>query len=137
MVQIMLTRIQTKNGSKEINLNRRKAIRERCLNCSGWSYSEVENCKFIGCHLYAFRMKVGKQNSQARSKAIRNHCLNCCARNQNEVYHCPATDCPLYAYRKSHIDTSAKIDPIQEKDHIQRAKKTLNSKSMSQHALMK
>ena len=133
----MRTIIQTKNGSKEINLNRRKAGREKCLNCSGWSFSEVENCGFIDCDLYAFRMGIGKQDADQRHKSIRKHCLDCCAGNQYAVYHCPATDCPLFAYRKSKIDTSVKIDSIQEKDHIQRAKKTLRNKSMSQHVLMK
>ena len=130
----MQTIIQSKNGSKEINLNRRKAVRERCLNCSGWSYIEVENCQFADCDLYPFRLAAVKQNAQERHKAIRDYCLYCCAENQYEVYLCPATDCPLYAYRKSNIDNSVKIDSIRKGDHIQRPQKTLNSKSMSEYA---
>ena len=133
----MLTIIQSKNGSKEINLNRRKAVRERCLNCSGWSYIEVENCQFSDCDLYPFRLAAGKQNAQKRHKAIRKYCLYCCAENQYEVYRCPATDCPLYAYRKSNIDNSVKIDSIRKIGHIERPKKTLNSKSMSEYAVKK
>ena len=105
----MRTKIQSKNGYKEIDLNRRKAIREKCLNCSGWSYSEVENCEFADCDLYSLRMGTGKQDAQKRYKAIRSHCLDCCAGNKFEVYHCPSTDCSLYAYRKSAIDHSIEL----------------------------
>ena len=132
----MRTIIQSKNGSKEINLNRRKAVREKCLNCSGWSFSEVENCGFIDCDLYAFRMSIGKQDAGKRHKSIRKHCLDCCAGNQNDVYHCPATDCPLFAYRKSAVDTSVKIDPIQKKDHIERFHGTFSSKGISEYAVI-
>ena len=104
----MRTIIQSKYGSKEIDLNRRKAVRERCLNCSGWSCSEVENCQFADCDLHPFRLGSGRQDANQRHKAIRNHCLDCCAKNQNEVYLCPATDCPLFVYRKSKIDNSVK-----------------------------
>jgi len=119
----MQVRIQSKNGHKEINLNRRKAIRERCLNCSRWSYIEIENCEFIDCDLYAFRMGIGKQDADLRHEAIRKHCLDCCAGNKLEVLKCPAADCPLFAYRKSKIDTSVKIDPTQKKDQIEQPKK--------------
>jgi hypothetical protein len=43
----MKVRIQSKNGSKIINLNRRKAIRKKCINCSGRIPKEVSNCGFI------------------------------------------------------------------------------------------
>jgi hypothetical protein len=133
----MRVRMQTKDGSKVLNLNRRKAIRERCLNCSGWSYSEVENCQITDCELHPFRMGTGKQNAQNRHKAIRNHCLDCCAGIQHEVLKCPAIDCPLYAYRKSKIDNTIQIDSIRKIGHMERPKKTLNSKSMSEYAVIK
>jgi hypothetical protein len=132
----MRTRIQSKNGKKEINLNRRKAVRERCLNCSAWSFSEVEGCEFIDCDLYAFRMGIGKQNADKRHKAIRNYCLYCCAENQYAVYLCPATDCPLYAYRKSHIDNSVKIDSIRKIGHIERSQGTFSSKGISEYGVI-
>ena len=132
----MRTIIQSKNGSKEINLNRRKAIRERCLNCSGWSFSEVENCEFADCDLHPFRMGTGKQDADQRHKSIRKHCLDCCAGNQNEVYHCPATDCPLYAYRKSHIDNSVKIDSIRKTGHIERSQGTFSSQGISEYGVI-
>ena len=42
-----------KNGLKVVDLNRRKAIRERCSNFAGWSYkdedSESGEAFVIGC----------------------------------------------------------------------------------------
>ena len=132
----MRIRIQTKDGSKIANINRRKAIRERCLNCSGWSYSEVENCEFADCDLYPFRMGTGKQDANKRHRSIRNYCLNCCAGNRLEVSKCPVTDCSLYAFRKSKIDDSAKINSLRKVGYIRQKRGTLNSKRMSQHAVI-
>jgi len=88
----MDTKIQSKNGYKIINLNRRIAIRERCLNCSGWSYKEVQICQFSDCQLHPYRMRIGKQDAKARNKAIRQYCLWCCADKSSEVAKCPAID---------------------------------------------
>ena len=57
--------IQAKNGTKEIDINRRKAIRERCLNGSAWVPKEVTNCEFTDCSLHPFRSGKGKQNAKA------------------------------------------------------------------------
>jgi len=38
-----------KNGLRQADINRRKAIREKCLNCAGWSHKEITNCTFTGC----------------------------------------------------------------------------------------
>ena len=73
----MKTVVLCKNGHQERNLNRREAIHERCLNCSGWIPSDVKNCPHAGCNFYPYRTGKGKQNAQARNKAIRNHCLEC------------------------------------------------------------
>jgi len=51
------------------------AIKEKCLNCSGWNRAEVRNCKIKDCELYPFRSGQGKQNAEARSKVIRSYCL--------------------------------------------------------------
>lgn len=61
----------SKNGPKVVGLNRRKAVRERCLNCAGWFHKEITDCTFTDCHLYPFRSGQGKQNAKARAKAIR------------------------------------------------------------------
>jgi hypothetical protein len=39
--------------------SRLKAIRRRCLDCSGYSQAEVSGCKFKACDLYPFRMGKG------------------------------------------------------------------------------
>jgi hypothetical protein len=111
--------IQHKHGSKIMNLNRRKAIRERCLNCSAWSTSEVLNCDFAECALYHFRSGQGKQNAKFRSKAIRDYCLWCCAGSRSEIAKCPSSDCSLFPYRKSIIDRSAEIKSISKLGHIE------------------
>jgi len=32
-----------------------KAIKEKCLNCSGWERRSVKNCEHTDCPLYFFR----------------------------------------------------------------------------------
>lgn len=32
-----------------------KAIREKCLDCSGYSYAEVRRCQIQDCPLYVYR----------------------------------------------------------------------------------
>jgi len=108
-----------KNGPKEVDLNRRKAIRERCLNCSGWAVKEVTICMFTDCPLYAFRSGRGKQNAKDRAKAIRDYCLWCCAGQLMEVSKCPSIDCPLFPYRKTKIERSAEIKSLPKKRHIE------------------
>ena len=115
----MKVTILGKNGLKVVDLNRRKAIRERCLNCAGWFHKKVTNCTFIDCPLYPFRSGQGKQNAKARAKAIRKYCLWCMNGQHGEVYKCPSTNCPLFAYRKTKTDTSTKIKPLPKKGHIE------------------
>lgn len=33
-----------------------KAIREKCLDCSGWHPNEVKECPITRCSLYPYRM---------------------------------------------------------------------------------
>jgi hypothetical protein len=44
-----------KNGMKTKKLTGMSAIREKCLECSGWSFKEVEKCASGDCVLYPFR----------------------------------------------------------------------------------
>jgi hypothetical protein len=111
--------IQSKNGHKVIELNRRKAIRERCLNCSAWFSGEVANCSFTECSLYPFRSGQGKQNAKDRLKAIREYCLWCCAGSRSEIAKCPSLDCSLFPYRKFSVDRSAEIKSISKLGHIE------------------
>jgi len=108
-----------KNGHKVVNLNRRVAVRERCLNCSGWIPKEVTNCEFFDCPLYLFRTGQGKQDSKRRFKVIRHYCLWCTVGQKKEVALCPSKDCPLYPYRKGGLDKSTKIDSTVKKHHIE------------------
>ena len=104
--------IDGKTGPKNISLNRRKAIRERCLNCTGWSYKEVTDCSFSDCKLHAFRSGKGYQNPKPRNLAIRQYCKWCMNGQQSEVTKCPSDSCSLYPYRRV-TNTLHKSNPIQ------------------------
>ena len=102
--------IQSKDGSKIISINRRKAIREKCLNCFGWSLTDVTDCNSKeDCPLHPFRSGRGKQNAKNRSKAIKDFCLLCMNGQRHEIAKCTAPDCSLFVYRKSGIDRSVNI----------------------------
>jgi hypothetical protein len=45
----------SKTGVKQKKLTGMSAIREKCLECSGWSFSEVKNCPCGDCALFPFR----------------------------------------------------------------------------------
>ena len=94
-------RILSKDGCREVSLNRRTAIREKCLNCTGWFPSEVAECEFDDCSLFPFKLGQGKQNPRERNQAIRNYCKECCNGMLSEISLCPSTTCPLYSYRKT------------------------------------
>jgi len=116
----MKVKIQSKNGHKIVDLNRRKAIRERCLNCSAWIPKEVANCSFQDCQLYPFRSGQGKQNAKARAKAIRKYCLWCMCNQPGEVAKCVSLDCSLFPYRLSRVDRSTEIKSMPKNEHIER-----------------
>ena len=115
----MKASILGKNGPKVINLNRRKAIRERCLNCAGWIYKEVACCSFMNCPLFPFRSGQGRQIAKARAQAIRKYCLWCTNGQHGEVSKCPSTGCPLFSFRKIQTDRSTEIKSLPKKDHIE------------------
>lgn len=96
----MKIRILGKDGNREVSLNRRMAIREKCLNCSGWSPKEVKDCAHSTCPLHSFRTGDGKQDRKKRSMAIRAYCLWCAAKDAAEVRKCTALNCALYVYRR-------------------------------------
>ena len=114
----MRVSILGKNGPKVVDLNRRKAIREKCLNCSGWITKEVTDCEFADCDLYSFRSGRGKQNAKARDKSIRGYCLQCMCGQRSEVSKCVSNDCPLFPYRNSTTDKSMNIPALPKKRHI-------------------
>ncbi len=114
----MQVRIQSKNGFKIINSNRRRAIRERCYNCAGYNWAEVARCQMKDCQLYPYRNGKGKQDAKARSKAIRDYCLWCMNGQLFEVSRCDDKLCPLFPYRKTNTDMSANVDLFPENDRI-------------------
>jgi len=115
----MRVSILGKNGPKIVNMNRRKAIRERCLICSGWVLKDVTECEYEDCSLYPFRSGKGKQHAKARAKAIRKYCLWCMVGSRYEVKKCVCPDCPLYPYRNSKVDKSVEIQSLPENEHIE------------------
>ena len=114
----LFARIQTKHGQQVKHLNRRRAIRERCLNCSSWSEAEVRDCEATECALYSYRMGTGKQDPKARAKAIRAYCLRCHAGQRYEIKNCPSTDCPLFYFRNLTAIRDAKIECDAGTGHI-------------------
>ena len=114
----MKVRIIHQNCHKTVDLNRKIAIRQRCLNCSGWSTVEVELCQQTDCRLYKYRMNENNQNAKERNRDLRKYCLDCCNGSLGEVKKCPALDCPLYAFRKTGVDHSIKIKPESCRGHI-------------------
>ncbi|RJR36929.1 MAG: hypothetical protein C4576_23305 [Desulfobacteraceae bacterium] len=90
-----------KSGLHTIDLNRRRAIRERCLNCACWSIPEVDRCPFRDCTLFAFRSGKGKQDPKERGKAIKAYCLWCQNGQPYEIRMCPSVHCPLHGFRGS------------------------------------
>ena len=115
----MRVKIHSKTGTRIKNLNRRQAIRERCLNCSGWEVSAVSGCSFSDCPLWNYRTAAGKQNPKARAKDIIKYCLWCCAGQRAEVSKCPDTLCPLWPFRKTAIDRSTEIVSNPEIERIE------------------
>ena len=116
----MKVRISHKDGYEVVDLNRRKAIRKKCLICSYWNSAEVERCPQTECYLYPFRMGTGKQNAATRDRTIRTYCLQYCMNGQRrEVKLCPSRDCPLFAYRLTRLDVSVEIDSESCKGHIE------------------
>ena len=83
------------------NLTPIKAIRKRCLDCSGFSPKEVANCEEKDCPLWEYRFgKRPKEKAKLTPiRAIRKYCLWCVCESSAEVKLCPSKDCPLYIYR--------------------------------------
>lgn len=86
-----------------------KAIRLRCLDCSGYSIKEVKECacnKDAGaiqeCPLYPYRLgrRPKEKPKYTPIKAIRKYCLWCCAGSRKEVRECRIKNCSLHYYRQ-------------------------------------
>lgn len=95
----MKAEVLTKNGFIEVDLNRRKAIKLKCLDCSGFEYAEVRDCDYKDCSLLQFRTGKGNQNPVERDKAIRAYCMWCTLDQPKEISLCDSYDCPLHQFR--------------------------------------
>jgi hypothetical protein len=115
----MKVAIMGKKGLKILDFNRRKAIHERCLNCSTWNPYEVTECTFLDCPLYSFRTGKGRQNPKKRQQAIKSYCLWCMAGQSSEISKCVSVNCPLFTYRLKEIDRSIEIDSGAQNVHIE------------------
>ena len=91
------------------NLTPLKAIRARCIDCSGFELKEVRNCQHLDCPLYPLRMGKG---ARATLKRIRAYCLWCCNNQGSEVRFCPSVKCPLWEYRFGKGKESLKKCPL-------------------------
>lgn len=91
--------ILTANGVKSVWLNRRKAIRYKCLDCSGFEINEVTGCIHTDCSLYPYRTINSKQNPEKRNKAIKDYCMWCMLDQQYEITNCTSENCPLFIFR--------------------------------------
>ena len=113
--------INQKDGSKApVALNRGRAIRLRCLDCSGWIVSGVRKCEHKSCPLYPLRLgkKPEDMSGVERSCILVAYCRECCNGHPSEKAHCPA-DCPLFPYRYSgKVDRSFEINPTKRKGAI-------------------
>lgn len=86
-------------------MNRRKAIRKRCLDCAG-SLVEVKDCELINCPLYKFRLakikkdiKTENRVEKLRNRAIKKYCIECSGGSKKNCELCEQTDCTLYPFR--------------------------------------
>ena len=127
----MKVSIMSKSGLRVVDLNRRKAIHQRCLNCSCWIPSEVIGCVFTDCPLFPFRSGKGKQDPNTRGKAIRKYCLWCMAEKRSEVAKCVSRTCPLYVFRHIRIGRPTEIVSLPKNSHIEVVSEVENSKSIS------
>lgn len=53
--------------------NPRTAIRAKCVECSGGSLKEVNECRVTTCALHPFRMGVNPFNKKTRMRLAREH----------------------------------------------------------------
>ena len=115
-------RIRTKDGHQEVSLGRKRAIRERCLNCHGWSIKAVRECPAGDCPLYPYRMDGGRNlKAGIRPKVIREYCLWCSDGSAREAGKCSVEDCPLWPYRQARVDRSLDLSPEAKKTRLRAA----------------
>ena len=73
-----------------------KAIRLKCIDCSGYELKEVRKCQSEECPLFSLRMGRG---SRSTLKQIRAFCMTCCNCQRDKVRVCPTVKCSLWGFR--------------------------------------
>jgi len=91
--------ILTAKGLESVYLNRRTAIKCKCLDCSGFEYAEMRNCLHEDCSLWQFRTGKAPQNPAKRNKAIKTFCMWCTLDQPYEITNCSSRYCPLFIFR--------------------------------------
>jgi len=66
----------------EYRTNPIRAIRDKCLDCSGGQYKEVEHCPITKCPLWPFRMGKNPYHSKASDEVRRRSGINADSKNQ-------------------------------------------------------
>ena len=90
-----------------------RAVRQKCLDCSGYGLKSVRECAFNGydnelCPLSHLRMGKGSRKTM---KALRSYCLWCCNGQSYEVKLCPSDGCPIWDYRFGHRPRKSNLLP--------------------------
>ena len=112
----MLFYIKDKNNRLVLkDLNKRRAIKALCNNCSAWATRQRQTCPVTECQLHPYRngeMPEGLTPSD-RAKAINDYCRDwCCMGRSAEVKICHITTCPLFAWRTWRVDRSTMVDEM-------------------------
>ncbi len=131
----MRVQIKTMFGLIIKNINSRKAILIKCLNCAAEEFDKnsalqhVEKCDFYDCPLFDFRKERGYQDPQIRSKAIIEYCSLCGKVDGFMVGQCPHRTCSLFAYRLGKMDKSVEIPRLVKKYKCSLSKTRIGSSS--------
>ena len=91
--------ILTPSGIESVYLNRRSAIKFKCMDCSGFEYAEMRNCEHQDCSIWQFRTGNGQQDPVNRIKAIKAYCMWCMLDQQYEITNCTSINCQLFIFR--------------------------------------
>jgi len=105
------TIIRDRNGFRAARVNRRRAVRNFCTECCGWSIVEVEKCdgKHLDgsmCAFHSLRSGQGKQDAKKRDAAIKKQCRYCMQGNRFSIGSCTSRYCPIFPYRNYKTDRS-------------------------------
>jgi hypothetical protein len=94
-------------------MNRRQAIKAKCLDCSGYERKEAYNCHHVDCSLHPFRTGYEKQDPKVRDEAIKKYCLWCMYDQPGEISLCTSPECALFKYR-GYLRTERHLGAIPE-----------------------